>query len=68
LFPTEEAFNYIFGFIETGDFTQALADAEYDGSNFIVTMGTVPVLVLIGVMIAITQKIVFAIAYRTNKC
>jgi hypothetical protein len=68
LFPTDEIYNYLFGFIKTEDFNQALADAEYGGSNFVMMMGTVPILTFGGILIALFQKLVLTIAIKTNKC
>jgi hypothetical protein len=68
LFPTEEAYNFIFSFVETGNFDEAFAEAEYDGANFVVMMGTVGVFVAIGIASGIVRSIILYIAIKTNSC
>jgi len=35
LFPTEGAFNFIFSFVETENYNESLAAADYEGANFV---------------------------------
>ena len=57
--PTEDLYNFLFSFKESGDFNEQFADNGYAGSNFFQLMGSVTIFTIVALVAATFRYIVF---------